>query len=84
MFLANHGVVVVGPNVAEAFDDLYYLERAAMFQVLAKSTGKSYRKIPSKILDMTVQQMSGEADTALLHFESLKRILDKEEPDYLS
>ena len=84
MFLANHGVVVVGPNVAEAFDDLYYLEWAAMFQVLAKSTGKSYRKIPSKILDMTVQQMSGEADTALLHFESLKRILDKEEPDYLS
>ena len=29
MFLADHGVVVVGPNVAEAFDDLYYLERAA-------------------------------------------------------
>src|SRR5678815_4449157 len=25
MFLANHGVIVVGPTVAEAFDSLYYL-----------------------------------------------------------
>ena len=35
LFLRNHGVVVVGPTVAQAFDDLYYLERAAMVQVLA-------------------------------------------------
>src|SRR5881227_429644 len=28
MFLANHGVLVVGPSVAEAFDLMYYLERA--------------------------------------------------------
>ena len=84
MFLANHGVVVVGPNVAEAFDDLYYLERAAMFQVLAQSTGKPYRKISPKVVDMTVEQMVGEAETAILHFEALKRILNKEEPDYVN
>src|SRR3546814_6407591 len=28
LFLANHGVVVVGPNIARAFEDPYYLERA--------------------------------------------------------
>jgi ribulose-5-phosphate 4-epimerase/fuculose-1-phosphate aldolase len=27
MFARNHGVFVVGPSVAECFDDLYYLER---------------------------------------------------------
>ena len=27
-FLANQGVVVVGRNVAEAFDDIHYLEHA--------------------------------------------------------
>src|SRR5687767_14349711 len=27
MFLANHGVIVVGPSVAEAFDAMYYLVR---------------------------------------------------------
>src|SRR5882672_5550406 len=37
MFLANHGVIVVGPSVAEAFDLLYYLERACRLQVLARS-----------------------------------------------
>ena len=39
MFLANHGVIVVGPTVAEAFDALYYLERACRLQVLARSMG---------------------------------------------
>ena len=84
IFLANHGVVVVGPNVAEAFDDLYYLERAAMLQVLAQSTGRPYQKISSKVVDLTVEQMIGEAETAILHFAALKRILDKEEPDYVN
>ena len=84
MFLANHGVVVVGPSVAEAFDDLYYLERAAMFQVLAQSTGKPYRRIAPDVVDMTLEQMKGEAETAVLHFEALKRILNREEPDYLN
>lgn len=27
--MGNHGVLVVGPSIAEAFDDLYYRERAA-------------------------------------------------------
>ena len=35
LFLANHGVMVVGASVAEAFDDLYYLERACRAQVMA-------------------------------------------------
>ena len=36
----NHGVIVCGRTVAEAFDDLFYLERAAQVQVLAMSTGQ--------------------------------------------
>src|SRR5919106_1571690 len=39
LFLANHGVIVVGPTVAEAFDLLYYLERACRLQVLARMMG---------------------------------------------
>ena len=35
LMLRNHGVVVVGRSVAEAFDDLYYLERAARVQCMA-------------------------------------------------
>ena len=33
LFLANHGVIVVGPSVAHAFNDLYYLEKACMAQI---------------------------------------------------
>ncbi len=33
--MANQGVLVAGPTVGRAFEDLYYLERAAMVQVLA-------------------------------------------------
>ena len=40
LFLRNHGIIVSGPTVAQAYDDLYYLERAAMVQVLAMQTGR--------------------------------------------
>src|SRR5690606_38101940 len=33
LFLANHGVIAKGPSLAQAFDDLYYLERACMLRV---------------------------------------------------
>lgn len=35
VFLANHGIVIVGHSVAEAWDDMYYLERACQVQVQA-------------------------------------------------
>ena len=37
VFLGNHGVVVCGARVDYAYDDLYYLERAACTQVLAQA-----------------------------------------------
>src|SRR5882672_11304532 len=83
MFLANHGVIVVGASVAEAFDSLYYLERACRLQVLARSTGLPFRKVRSEVVRETYRLIA--ADTpkyAGAHFEALKRILNREEPDY--
>jgi len=85
MFLANHGVIVAGPSVAEAFDLLYYLERAARLQVLARSTGLGLRRVPPEVARATCDAIL--ADTpryAGAHFEALKRILDREAPDYKS
>ena len=45
LFLAHHGVVVVGETIAQAFDDLYYLERACEVQVIAMSTGRPVKRI---------------------------------------
>ncbi|XP_013793002.1 adducin-related protein C1289.14-like, partial [Limulus polyphemus] len=32
LFMGNHGVITVADNIASAFDNMYYLERAAMVQ----------------------------------------------------
>jgi ribulose-5-phosphate 4-epimerase/fuculose-1-phosphate aldolase len=83
MFLANHGVIVAGPSVAQAFDLLYYLERAARVQVLARSTGLALRPVRPEVARATHDAIL--ADTpryAGAHFEALKRLLDREAPDY--
>jgi ribulose-5-phosphate 4-epimerase/fuculose-1-phosphate aldolase len=83
LFLANHGVIAVGPSVAEAFDLLYYLERACRLQVLARSTGGRLRAVRPEVVRETYRMIL--ADTpkyAGAHFTALKRILDREEPDY--
>ena len=83
LFLASHGVVVGGESVAAAFTDLYYLERAAMFQVLARSTGGRLRAIPAAVRETTRAQMAaGRPQLAERHFTALRRILDREEPAY--
>ena len=76
LFLANHGVVCSGPTVAQAFDDLYYLERAAKQQVLAQSTGQELKLIRDEIVELTAQQF--QADFSLFatkHFDALKRLV---------
>jgi len=83
LFLANHGVIVAGRTVAEAFDDLYYLERAAQGQVLAGAQGRKLRRIRQDVVALTGAQMAAEREqAAALHFAALKRILDREAPDY--
>jgi ribulose-5-phosphate 4-epimerase/fuculose-1-phosphate aldolase len=83
MFLASHGVIVVGPSIAEAFDLMYYLERACRLQVLAKSMGGKLRAVRPEVVRETCRLMRADAPKyAGAHFNALKRILDREEPDY--
>jgi ribulose-5-phosphate 4-epimerase/fuculose-1-phosphate aldolase len=83
MFLANHGVIVVGPSVAEAFDALYYLERACRLQVLARSMGGKLKPVRPEVVNSAYRMMLADAPKyAGAHFDALKRILDREEPGY--
>jgi ribulose-5-phosphate 4-epimerase/fuculose-1-phosphate aldolase len=83
LMMACHGVVVTGATIAEAFTDLYYLERASMFQVLAKSAGGTLRTISESVQKHTANQLAGELPSlGQRHFTALKRILDREEPAY--
>jgi ribulose-5-phosphate 4-epimerase/fuculose-1-phosphate aldolase len=84
VFLANHGVICTGPNVAQTFDDVYFLERAAQVQVLAMSTGKPLKIVPHDIATLTKEQMPGKDHLyARVHLAALRRILEREEPDFM-
>ena len=84
MFMASHGVTVVGPNMAWAFDDLYYLERACMHQVLATqaAAGKPLRIVDDALAARVAEQVDGERQQSDMYFASIKRMLDHEEPGW--
>jgi ribulose-5-phosphate 4-epimerase/fuculose-1-phosphate aldolase len=80
--LGNHGVLVVGDTVAEAFDDLFYLERACQTLVLAYSTGQKLNVLSPEIAERTARGWEDYKDAAFSHFEELKRVLDAKDPSY--
>jgi ribulose-5-phosphate 4-epimerase/fuculose-1-phosphate aldolase len=83
MFLANHGVIALGADLAQAFDDLYYVERAAEMQVLALSTGRPLRLVTDDVARRTAADFARDRPAyAHAHFEAIKRLLDKEDPSY--
>ncbi|RVG73156.1 aldolase [Sinorhizobium meliloti] len=83
LFMRNHGVMVCAPNIAEAWDDLYYLERAAEVQLKAMNTGRPLLPVDPEIAAATARQMrEGDPESARLHLESLKRRLDVVAPEY--
>jgi len=82
LFLGNHGVIVVGETVAQAFDELYYLERASQLQVLALSTGRPLQLVPDEVAALACTQWREYPEFADLHLSALMEILDDEEPEY--
>ena len=82
LFMANHGVITTARTVAAAFDDLYYLERACQNQVLAMSTGRPLMHVAAEEVERTRAEFDLYEEQADLHFTALRRILDREEPDY--
>jgi ribulose-5-phosphate 4-epimerase/fuculose-1-phosphate aldolase len=87
LMLRNHGVLVTGGSAAQAFERLYFLERACQAQILALSTGRGLRLIPPAVVAATAAQFKNCVDVGgvartELHFEALKRLLDRSEADY--
>ena len=82
LMMGNHGILVVAETVAEAYDDLYYLERACRNLVLAYSTGRPLSVLSHEIAEKTAQGWDDYKGSAFAHFEEAKRELDFTEPDY--
>ena len=70
------------PTVAEAFDAMYHLERAARTMVLAYSTGQPLAVMADDLAETTAAEWEVYKDAEFAHFAEMKRILDREQPDY--
>ena len=74
--------------MAQAYDRLYYIERAAQVQIYAMWTGQPLKQLPEPVVQKTLREIGGASyyeglTPAERHFEALKRILDRKEPDYV-
>jgi ribulose-5-phosphate 4-epimerase/fuculose-1-phosphate aldolase len=79
LFLGNHGVITAAPTVAQAFDDLYFLERAAQTQLLAMSTGRPLAVLAPELIEQVAAQTRYERfELGYIerHFAAQKRLLD--------
>lgn len=81
VMLENHGVLVIGEDVAEAWQNLYFLERACQTQVLAMSTGQPLLQVSEDIAVRNAQAWERDFGAAEL-FAAERRRLDRENPGY--
>lgn len=82
MMMGNHGVLVAAPTVAEAWEHMYFLERAAQTMILAYSTGQRLNVMSPELAEKTARGWEDYSDSAFAHFEQLKLQLDKKDPSY--
>jgi ribulose-5-phosphate 4-epimerase/fuculose-1-phosphate aldolase len=86
LFMKNHGVMVVGNTVAQAYRRLYMLERVCRGQLLAMATGKPLELLSDNVIAQVqgprVDDRHSRAERERLFFEAMMRILDREMPGY--
>ncbi len=84
MIMGNHGVLVIGRDPADAFNRLYYFERAAETYVRALQTGRPLRVLSHEIAEKTAQELDDYPGQAEAHLREIKAILDAEGSTYAS
>jgi ribulose-5-phosphate 4-epimerase/fuculose-1-phosphate aldolase len=86
LFMKNHGVLVVGDTVAQAYRRLYKLERVCRTQVLAMGTGQPLEVLSDAIVAqvqvLPPDDRHSPGERARLYFETMMRVLDRELPGY--
>ncbi|VAV87229.1 Ribulose-5-phosphate 4-epimerase and related epimerases and aldolases [hydrothermal vent metagenome] len=82
LVMGNHGVMVIGSTVAEAFNRLYYFERACETYIKALWTGQELRLLSDEIAEKTAREIEEYPEQAERHLNQLKAILDDEKSNY--
>lgn len=83
MILRHHGLLTTGRTVAEAFHYMYYLEQACRIQIAATQGGQKVTVPPPEVAAHTAAQFAGWSDNkGQRPWTALRRLLDRESPDY--
>jgi ribulose-5-phosphate 4-epimerase/fuculose-1-phosphate aldolase len=93
MILRNHGLLVCGRTVADAFNRMYFLESACRLQVDAMATGTELVMAPPDVARLTARIMSPQGNPSSethrsepmegrLEWRALLRKLDRVDPGY--
>lgn len=69
MILRNHGLLVGGRIIPEAFHEIYFLERACQAQVAAMSGGAKLVIPPREVCEHTAAQFNMDANNRMAHYE---------------
>ena len=86
VFMKNHGILVTGDTIAQAYRRLYKLERVCRTQVLAMGTGRPLEilgdDIIAKVQAPATDDRHSKVERDRLYFEAMMRVLDRELPGY--
>ncbi len=86
VFMKNHGVVVTGDTVAQAYRRLYKLERVCRNQLLAMATGQPLSvlsdEVAARVQAYNPLDLHPREERERLYFEAMMRVLDRELPGY--
>jgi ribulose-5-phosphate 4-epimerase/fuculose-1-phosphate aldolase len=86
LFMKNHGVMVVGNTVAQAYRRLYMLERVCRGQLLAMASGKPLELLSDDVIAQVqgphVDDRHSRPERERLFFEAMMRILDRKMAGY--
>lgn len=75
LLMGNHGVLVAGNSVPEAFDTLYHLERACRTLMLAYASGQPLKQLPDAVAEQTALDWESFTESGFAHFEQMQRLL---------
>jgi len=74
-FLGNHGVIVCASRIDYAYEDLYFLERACLMEILARTSGHPLAPVRPETAQLVQQQVEQERLQSELFFKALRRQL---------
>ncbi len=82
MVMGNHGVLILGRSVAEAFNRLTYFERAAETYIRALQTGRPLRLLSDEVAEKTALEWETYPGYAEAHLREVVAILASRNTDF--